>query len=204
MMTEKPQEQSASAVNAPISPMDAKSSRRGLLKGLGVGSPILLTLSSAPVQAASVCIMPSGYISAATFNSRHPGATVCTSQGPTFFRNNVGNPSYWPTSGTNTQTTQFKNSALFQSQPDNSNNTTKSNTMAQVLNGSYASDFTKYCIAAYLNARIVPLGWPTDLTPAKVVALWRYFKAGAARPNWVPSAWTLANAQTWLSTLMSP
>jgi len=202
-MNEKPEQQSPSAETVPDVAMP---SRRGLLKGLGVGSPVLLTLASAPVQAASVCIMPSGYISAATFNSRHQGASVCTNQGPTFFKSNIGNSSFWPTSGTNTQTVKFRNASLFGIKPDGSSVAagTNTDTMAQVLSGGYTSDFTKFCIAAYLNARTLPTGWPADLTPAKVVALWRYFKASGVQPTWIPAAWTIADADDWLRDLMSP
>lgn len=202
-MNEKPEQQSPSAETVPDVAMP---SRRGLLKGLGVGSPVLLTLASAPVQAASVCIMPSGYISAATFNSRHQGASVCTNQGPTFFKNNKSNAAYWPTGNPNTQSLQFKDTLLFGSAPDGSGTdiAKQEHKMFQVLNRAYTSDFTKFCIAAYLNARTLPTGWPADLTPEKVVALWRYFKASGGPPTWIPAAWTIAEAEDWLRDLMSP
>ena len=73
----------------------------------------------------------------------------------------------------------------------------------QVLAGG-TSTFTKYCIAAYLNARTMPPGWPLGLTPARVTELWRYFKAGGTLPNWTPPAWTILDTQAWLSSLMTP
>ena len=202
-MNDRPEQGPPAADSAPADAAGAMPNRRGMLKGLGLGSPILLTLASAPVQAAAVCIMPSGYLSAATFNSRHPGGMVCTMQGPTFFKNNIGNATHWPTSGTNTQTTEFKNSSLFQSQADGGDSSNLNHTMAQVLSDSYASDFTKYCIAAYLNARTPPMmGWPAGLTTVRVIEIWRHFKAGGPLPGGVPAVWTLADAQLWLSTLM--
>ena len=193
-MSEQSEQRPPATASVPDGVADAARTRRGVLKGLGLGSPILLTLANAPVQAAAVCVMPSGHLSAATFNSRHQGATVCTSQGPNYFNANHG---VWPASAPAPLTTLF--SAIFLANPDFGLPT---DLVPQVLAGG-ASTFTKYCIAAYLNARTPPVGWP-GLTPAQVLELWRYFKATGPLPGWIPASWTILEAQAWLSTLMSP
>ncbi len=49
--------------------------RRALLRG-GVGAaPVLLTLTSRPVQAANSCVVASSFVSVATFRSRNPTTT---------------------------------------------------------------------------------------------------------------------------------
>jgi hypothetical protein len=58
--------------------------RRMLRRSLGVATPVVLTLSSAPV-AAGTCVTASGFVSAATFASRVPkglGTLACTGQSP--------------------------------------------------------------------------------------------------------------------------
>lgn len=175
-------------------------SRRQLLKAVGAGSPVVLTLVSVPVQATQ-CVMPSGYISATTFASRHPGGTVCTTNGPNFFNAN-GTATYWPTSSPNTQSLQFSDATLFGSNPEGAASSHLTDTMKQVLGSGYASVFTKYCIAAYLNARIGTANFP--LTPTQALDLWKYFKGGTiARPSWVPTAWDIGIALTWLQTQMN-
>lgn len=171
-------------------------SRRRVLKGLGAGSPLLLTIVSGPVQATQ-CVMPSGYISAATFASRHPGGSVCTMNGPSYFLNT----NRWPTSDPNPVTSKFK--AIFGAEPDLAGSNQKNDTLPQVLAGGYTSDFTKFCIAAYLNARLVPPGWPA-LTASMVVELWYSFKVSNSLPVWVPSTWTVTDAEAWLRILMAP
>ena len=115
-----------------------------------------------------------------------------------FFNSNFPDPN-WPTSAPNTQTSKFNE--IFAINPDGSVSGTKNDTMKQVLSGTYASTFTKYCIAAYLNARINTSSFPIDADQA--IALWNWSKAGRLRPSWIPTAWVTADAEAWLKTQMA-
>jgi hypothetical protein len=59
-------------------------SRRAMLRAGAAATPVLLTLASGPVSAASSCTLASSFVSAATFASRNPGQTFvqCASMGP--------------------------------------------------------------------------------------------------------------------------
>jgi hypothetical protein len=67
---------SGRSVNAPEK-LGSESRRRLLRRGVGA-APVIATFTAMPVSA-STCLMPSGFISVATFNSRHPnGLTNCS------------------------------------------------------------------------------------------------------------------------------
>lgn len=66
-----------------VPPVDNASRRRVLRRGLGAAVPVVTTLASGPVNAGS-CVLASGFVSAATFNSRHPqGMNPCAGKSPT-------------------------------------------------------------------------------------------------------------------------
>ena len=141
------------SINPPApSQSSVGASRRHLLKGAGAASPVVLTMVSAPVRAADLCLNPSGFISQNTFNSRHPGGTPppCTTNGPSYF--NAMPAANWPT-GVDKASAQFN--TIFPA-PNISGNPK----LTDVLSGS--DSFAKYCVAAYLNTKFSspPLDFP--------------------------------------------
>ena len=181
------------------SPSAAPTRRLLLRRGLGVATPVVLTLASLPSHAADACINPSGFISRATFNSRHPGGVVCTTNGPTYF-SSLGDVA-WPTSGGISAATQ-RFAAVFNAIPPGGN---RSTTLKAVLTGS--STYAKYCVAAYANALSPPVGYPMSVNQAR--ALWVTIKGGVppASTSPFPQAslgWDETKTLDWLSTVMNP
>ena len=180
-----------------------------MLQAMGAASPVVLTMVSAPVFAGGgpngvpgLCLMPSGFISQNTFLSRHPGAVACTDRGPNFFITNY--PGIFPsTPAPDTLTEPFRSSLLFGSAGSGPDAAllTPTITLQGVLGNGGVSEFTKYCIAAYLNARIGTSNFP--INAAQAIAVWRHFRAGGSA-SFIPAAWTEATALAWLKILMSP
>lgn len=54
-------------------PAASRISRRRLLRAGAAGSPVLLSLASAPVSATSSCLVASSFVSASVWRSRNPG-----------------------------------------------------------------------------------------------------------------------------------
>ena len=182
------------------SPSAAPTRRLLLRRGLGVATPVVLTLASLPSHAAAACINPSGFISRATFNSRHPGGVVCTTNGPTHFAGLADTS--WPTSG-GQSAAGLTFMAVFNSIPPGG---TGSTTLKVVLNGSYGN-FAKYCVALYANALSPPTGFLTTVAQAR--ALWGTVSrltlpAGTSSFPQPPLDWTEPTALDWLATVMSP
>lgn len=179
----------ASADMAP----DRTVSRRLLLRrSLGVATPVVMTLASLPSHAAAVCINPSGYISRDTFNSRHPGGTVCTVQGPNYFAS-LGDAS-WPSGE--------RFAAIFGALAGPS--ASRALTLKQVLVGPTFSEFAKYCVAVYANARNPPLNFPVNVPQAR--ALFKTITQGSPPMGLAPFpsfAWTEQQALEWLRTVMN-
>jgi len=169
------------------------SRRAWLRRGVAVATPVVVSLASAPVYAATnVCVLPSGYISATTFNSRHPGGLVCVLRGPSYWL--MLPDTSWPGGNPNTKTKKFR--LLFGDFEGTANNTLK-----QVL-GSPASELAKYCIAAYLNARAATLNFPSQLTADEAVKIYKSHHGGSPSSLLVTN-WTETQTVTWLKTLMS-
>ena len=182
------------------SPTAAPSRRLLLRRGLGAATPVMLTLASLPSHAAAACINPSGFISRATFNSRHPGGVVCTSNGPTHFAGLADTS--WPTSG-GQSAAGLTFMAVFNSIPPGG---TGSTTLKEVLNGTY-SNFAKYCVALYANALLPPTGFLTTVDQAR--ALWGTVSgitipSGTSSFPQPPLVWDVPTALDWLATVMSP
>ncbi len=193
MREEQPIDQSTPLNAVPSDAVPSDAGRRAWLrKGAMAASPVLFSLASAPVHAAGVCVLPSGFISVATFNSRHPGAMICVdNRGPNFWNANF--PGIWPISAPNTQTSLF--SSVFFGTPEAS---TSGLTIKAVLGSGSFTTFTKYCIAGYLNARVGTLGFP--LSDIQMVNVWGHFRGGST--PLIPASWTEADAVTWLISLM--
>lgn len=167
--------------------------RAWLARGAVLATPVIASLASAPVHAAGVCVLPSGFISAATFLSRHPNAVRCTGNGPTYWNSTF--PGTWPTAAPDTTTALFSTIFGGTLEPGMAGLTLK-----QVLAGAF-SNFAKYAIAAYLNARNSTPSFP--LTDAQAVAVWRHFRGGPTT-SLIPMSWVEATALDWLMTLMDP
>ncbi len=180
---------SPAAEDSPVLP----TRRAWLARGAVLATPVIASLASAPVQAAGVCVLPSGFISANTFLSRHPNAPRCTSNGPTYW--NGAFPGAWPTSSPDTTTALF--STIFGGTLEPSMATL---TLKDVLAGTF-SNYAKYCIAAYLNARNGTAGFP--LNDSQAVAVWRHFRGGPTT-SLIPMSWVEATSLDWLMTLMDP
>lgn len=166
--------------------------RAWLARGAVVATPVLASLASAPVHAAGVCVLPSGFISAATFLSRHPNAPRCVSNGPTFWRNSYPT---WPTASPDTTTALF--SDIFGGTLEGG---MAGLTLKGVLDGAFTT-YAKFCVAAYLNARNGTSGFP--LNDSQATAVWRHFRGGPTT-SLIPMSWTEATSETWLATLMDP
>ena len=172
----------------------ASSRRDWLRRGAIAATPVVASLASAPVHAAiGDCVLPSGFISAATFASRHPGATPCVNSGPNF----------WLGSGDAAKAVLFLTAF--------SGVATKAEagipdltgfTLGGMLPGSSgASEFAKYSVAAYLNAVTGASGFPPSITTALVVALYKSFRGGPTSAE-ATTLGSEANALLWLKTLM--
>lgn len=179
-------------------PAEALSRRSLLRRSLGVATPVVMTLASLPSHAAAECINPSGFISRATFNSRHPGGVVCTTNGPAYFAG-LDNTA-WPTSGgVSAATLRF--TAVFNAVPPGG---ARSTTLKAVLSSS-SSDFAKYCVAAYANALSPPVGYPMSGNQAR--ALWVTIKGGTLPTSTSPFpqtslGWDEAKTLDWLRSVM--
>lgn len=169
-------------------------SRRAWLgRGVAVVSPVVASLVSAPVYAADACLMPSAFASA-TFASHHPGgsAVICTTQGPNYW---VANFSSWPTDA---KTMKFAD--LFVGSALQAGFTTVPLTLKNVLDGNTYSQLSKYCIAAYLNARTGVARFP--LSAKQAVDIYMSYHGGSFSPVLV-KGWTELQTLAWLKLLMS-
>jgi hypothetical protein len=181
-----------------VTPADALSRRLLLRRSLGVATPVVLTLASLPSHAAAGCVNPSGFISNATFNSRHPGGVVCTTNGPTYFSSL--DDALWPKAGNVSSATQ-RFAIVFKGSPSSS----RSTTLKEILIGPY-SNYAKYCVAAYANALRPPVGYPMTVDQAS--ALWVTIKGGGSSP--LPAfpqpslGWDETKTLNWLTTVMNP
>lgn len=185
----QPQEQGAAPAEVAEARTLASARRRRLIK-LGAVSPVVLTAVSRPVHAAGTCVNPSGFISVPTFNSRHPGALVCTSQGPSYWNGvAAGHHSDSP------YKEQFK--TIF----GGSSNTKLYDVLAS------GAEFDRYCVAAYLNAWSGTAGFPITVSQAR--AIWATtmgvtLPAGLSPYPAATLGWDQAMTLTWLKSLMSP
>lgn len=181
-------------------PAVALSRRLLLRRSLGAATPVVLTLASMPSHAAAECVNPSGFISRATFNSRHPGGMVCTTNGPTHFAN-LDNAA-WPTSGGSSAATE-PFAAVFNAIPPGGDSST---TLKAVLTGS-STAYAKYCVAAYANALSPPVNYPMTVNQAR--ALWVTIKGGTLPSGTTPFpqaslGWDETKTLDWLSSVMNP
>ena len=168
--------------------------RAWLNRGAAAVTPVIASLASVPVHAVGTCVLPSGFVSAITFASRHPGASVCVVEGPNYWHSNVSVDGVWP-AGTTTAlfTAVFGVAAGVESGID------ATTTLDAVLGGGF-SLLAKYCIAAYLNASSGTVGFP--LTTAQAIAIYGSYHGGLFSSLLLPS-WTEAQTLAWLQVLMT-
>ena len=186
-------------LSAPDSSGAAASRRVWLRRGLMAASPVVSSLVSMPVHAATACVLPSGFQSAATLRSRNPNAMVCTNQGPNFWA--MSNLVSWPT-GTTTviggTRTAIKLKDAFSVDPNAESGLTNP-TLKEVL--SSGSLLGKYAVAAYLNAKQPLLNFP--LTESQAIAVYKSYRPGPVTAPLVLT-WNEGQAIEWLQILMSP
>jgi hypothetical protein len=170
---------------------DLKASRRRLLQGALAGAPVLMTLVSRPVLAAT-CTTPSGFVSA---NASHPGAASCSGNGPTTWYTNRNVNNFWPS--------PYKPNDNFKKYftPDLTlpgNNNPK---LEDVVNPAQTTNpVARYIVAALLNAG--PPSLTSVLTANDVKAMWTEF----ATTGFSPSSgvhWTADEIVEYLKSTMT-
>ena len=174
--------------------LDDPRRRAWLNRGAAAVTPVIASLASAPVHAVGTCVLPSGFVSAITFASRHPGASVCVVEGPNYWHSNVSVSGVWPAG---TTTAVF--TAIFSVSEGVESGIVNATTLDAVLGGGF-SLLAKYCIAAYLNASAGTLGFP--LTTAHAMAIYKSYHGGPFSSLLLPS-WTEAQTLAWLQVLMA-
>lgn len=175
----------------PIHESRTTSRRAWLRRGVAVASPVVISLVSGPVYAAEGCILPSGFISQNTFDSRHPGGMVCISLSITFLSANV---SSWPKT---LQTAPF--STIFGGTPEVGMVPGKT-TLVEVLKSG--SDLSRYSIAAYLNAKM-PTSSGFPLKGDDAIAIYKSYRGGAFSPL-IVRGWSEGQTVSWLKMLIKP
>lgn len=165
------------------------SRRFWLRRGVVAASPVVASLISAPVYAASACVLPSGFGSITTLKSRHPDAMVCTGQGPNFWAN-----------ATNDARTGVKLKDAFSVNPNVEPRLTNPSLKEVLIGGSV---FAKYSVAAYLNATYPPSsGFP--LNPQQAKDVYTSYRPAVAVKAPLVLTWNEGQAIEWLQILMSP
>jgi len=169
--------------------------RRMLRRSLGAVAPAVATLTSGPVSAGS-CVVASSFISAATFNSRHPqGMSACAGQSPTAWYSAAD----WSSVGLNKSAVKF-NACLgtggtkYQLAPDQK--------LADLL--AQSSTMLAYVVALWLNAKA---GLTAGVfTPLQVVAIWQNIvdNSGGYKVPTETLAWTPARTMDWLALTWKP
>lgn len=178
--------------SSPVVASRITSRRAWLRRGVAVASPVVVSLVSGPVYAADGCILPSGFISLNTFNSRHPGGVVCMSLSITFLSSNVS--SWQPKT---LQTAPF--SAIFGGTPEAGMVPGKT-TIVEVL--KRGSDLSRYTIAAYLNA-LMPTSSGFPLKADDAIAIYKSYRGGGFSPLLV-RGWSEGQTVSWLKMLIKP
>ena len=176
----------------------AASRRVWLRRGLVAASPVVSSLVSMPVHAATACVLPSGFQSAATLKSRNPNATTCTrDQGPNFWA--LRDLGLWPT-GTAAVVGGVLTAILLKDAFGvgkkvelNLNDPT----LKEVLLGG--TMLAKYAVAAYLNALKPTPNFP--LTAAQAIAVYKSYRPGPVTAPLVLT-WNELQAVDWLANLM--
>jgi hypothetical protein len=174
-----------------------------LRRGLSAATPVVMTLASMPAHAEAACVNPSGFISRATFNSRHPGAIVCSANGPSHFKALAD--SAWPVVGS-ASAASLRFTAIFGG-PLLTGAPNRNVTLKDVLASNVYPAFAKYCVALYANALLPPPGFPVTVDQAR--ALWATIRNGTM-PSGVsvpfPAlalGWDETKTLDWLSTVMN-
>jgi hypothetical protein len=167
----------------------AQPSRRKLLLRVGAAAPVVLTAVSRPVHATGACINPSGFISVATFNSRHPNAPVCTTRGPSSWLGTCN---------------QSPRTAPYNSRFSTVFGGGRADNLRVVLGNG--SEFEKYCVAAFLNANARTPGFP--ITKPQAQAIWTTIMGGTPPTGTTPYpatalGWDQTKTLAWLKALMS-
>ena len=181
-----------------------QAARRRLLKGGLAAAPVVLSVASRPVHAAGVCVNPSGFISVPTFKSRHPNATVCSSNGPTYWKNL--SLASWPQMPGSNPAASLAGVTFVSVFGSAATGMDPSSTVRAVLVSGNSTPFAQYCIAAYANSVKGVAGWPVTANEAR--SIWSTVRATAKPPGAVtyPAAslqWNEAKTLIWLQTLMS-
>jgi hypothetical protein len=183
-------------------------SRRNLLRrSLRVVPPAVVTLASAPVSA-GICLNASGFVSAPTFASRHPGmGENCAGQSPAAW---ADDNAVWPSKFVNQN---GKTRDLSKGDLKGNGSGTKFNavftkdltskpSLRVALNG-YSPVATMHTVAAavvalWLNAMTGKTGGVFTAADAKVI--WENIAAnGGYKPNPSGPTWTLQQTQDWLA-----
>lgn len=190
MNTNQPTEQDDTN---PVNPTVVGTSRRDWLRrGAVAATPVVASLASAPVYAAAgTCVLPSGFLSANTFTSRHPGATTCAGD--------MG-PSHWKSTSTTWPSAAARTATFLSVFGPNIGSISTTATLETVVGGT--DDFSRYCVAAYLIAVSSPAVTGYPLTSTQVIDIWKSYNGGTKSAILVGS-WTTTDVVTWLKSLMN-
>lgn len=170
------------------------SRRRMLRRSLATVTPVVTTLASGPV-AAGVCLNASGFVSTATFASRHPGLSNCDGVSPAGWVARTA----WPCNK-NTQNFNaiFASGSSYKLTLGSVNNPT----LLQALQGTNV--LAQDVAAAWLNAMSGVSGYV--ITTTQAVAIWQALCGGSGtyQPLNVATPWSLAQTQDWLEASWKP
>lgn len=172
------------------------SRRAWLRRGVAVASPVVASLVSAPVYGACLNLNPSGFVSQNTFDSRHPGQTVCAFLGPNFWIKD----SRVRTGGVFEKNTFEK---VFGTDVEAAISSAKPKpTLYDVLSGGMTyTDLAKYSIAAYLNASVNTANFPISAPQAKEI--YHSYYPGPVKTPPLVAGWNVKQTESWLAMLMS-
>lgn len=174
-----------------LPPVDNVARRRMLRRGLGTAVPVVTTLASGPVNAGS-CLLASGFVSAPTFNSRHPqGFNACAGKSPTDWNAT----STWPSCNKTDYFNVKIGSAADKYKLSKDGSKTPGPTLAQVL--ASPTTMAAHIVAMWLNAKD---GRTAGVfTTSQVVSIWQNIidNGGGYKITSQP-AWTAQRTLDWI------
>jgi|GEM_PF-1504748 len=173
------------------------SRRVWLRRGVLAASPVVASLISMPVHA-GLCISASAMGSPGP-NSRPAKSVACNTLGPDSWVNNL---SIWPSGTTVTSNRGVTTSILLKDAfgvSPNAEPGPNNPTLNQVLLG-VNSQFGRYAVAAYLNAKKGIAGFP--LTEQQAITVYKSYRPGPVQAPLVLN-WNELDALAWLKVLMS-
>lgn len=208
-MRMKPDQTHQVTANSPAqgSTMD----RRALLRAGVASTPVLMTLASQPVAAATTCTVASSFVSGATFASRNPGATTrCASTDCETWRNKAITDTTVKTDLMNTKVSSALGTTGSQY---NASSLYTVLTTGTAISQTGELGVLQHLIALYLNIYTNTANNPLSGSPkanfiastAYVAEVWQNFKANGDQYKLTGSgiAWDASKVVAWVRKLIS-